>query len=35
MIRIPKTPSDWRSLENCKSELRRAGIDVAHKGGKR
>ncbi|MFY9586749.1 MAG: hypothetical protein WAT66_04760 [Actinomycetota bacterium] len=34
MVRIPRTPSDWRSLENCKAELRRAGIAVAHRGGK-
>ena len=33
MVRIPKTPSDWRSLENCKAELRRAGLDVPHRGG--
>lgn len=33
-IRIPKTPSDWRSLENCRSELRRAGVTITHRGGK-
>lgn len=33
-IRLPITPSDWRSLENCKAELRRAGVRIPHKGGK-
>lgn len=33
-IRIPTTPSDWRSLENCKAELRRAGVSIPYKGGK-
>jgi hypothetical protein len=31
-VRIPITPSDWRSLENCKAELRRAGVTIPHKG---
>lgn len=33
-VRIPTTPSDWRSLENCKSDLRKAGLTIPHKGGK-
>jgi hypothetical protein len=34
-VTIPKTPSDWRSLENCKAALRRAGVEIPHRGGKR
>lgn len=30
-IRIPTTPTDWRSLENCKAELRRAGVWIPHR----
>ena len=28
-----KTPSDYRSVENLKAQLRRAGVPIPHKGG--
>lgn len=32
---VPKTPSDWRGIENLRSEFRKAGFPVPHKGGKK
>ena len=33
VITISGTPSDYRAIEKIKSQLRRAGIQVPHKGG--
>jgi hypothetical protein len=32
---VPKTPSDWRGIENLRSDFRKAGFPVPHKGGKK
>jgi hypothetical protein len=33
VITISGTPSDYRAIEKIRSQLRRAGMQVPHKGG--
>jgi hypothetical protein len=28
LVVVPRTPSDWRSIRNIRSDLRKAGLDI-------